>query len=530
MIKSGNYVLPFDDVVDVPTKPPMFHWLAVITSITFGKLSEFTVRFPSALCAALGLLLLTVVSSRSLGVNRALLASAILGTSLEWSRSAIHARVDMCFSFGIAVSLVAIYQGMERWRTNKDALYYWVLSSAGATFAFLSKGPAGLVIPIVVTGLFLAISWPQLFKERRVFRLVGIGVTLALGTLLVSGIWYYFAYLQGKDAFVHIHFIRENLGRFRAVEGEEVGHIKPAYYSVLYLIIGFFPWSILFPLVILRLWKDRTKLFERQNKQLLFALIWTTVVVLLITFSQAKRDVYLLPAFPPLAYIFAHVIHQIDGEPRRRGFLNTFFALLVFLSGLALFFALVGIFYLVTAQNPVQILSKYVPTSNLSLAVGILEHWKERLEFFIPGLIAGVAVIAGAKRLWHGNIVAFAWLLSVACVSGGIIGNSLVLSEIAEASSPREFMNEVTQIVKPEARILQYETQFFPAMYYANRRVTRIMSAEETNAFDECFILVRADKVEDLLASIPGSRVVLTSSNRAANGQDRLVLVEKMRG
>ena len=50
-VHGGEWVLPMRNGHDLPSKPPLFHWLAGISSLAFGGVDEFSVRFPSAALA-----------------------------------------------------------------------------------------------------------------------------------------------------------------------------------------------------------------------------------------------------------------------------------------------------------------------------------------------------------------------------------------------------------------------------------------------------------------------------------------------
>src|SRR5262245_14773590 len=57
IIHSGNWILPLRNGVEIPSKPPLYHWLAALVAKFTHQLDEFSVRFPSALIGTLGVLL-----------------------------------------------------------------------------------------------------------------------------------------------------------------------------------------------------------------------------------------------------------------------------------------------------------------------------------------------------------------------------------------------------------------------------------------------------------------------------------------
>ena len=57
MSSSGNWILPLVNADYIPFKPPLFHWSGILVAKVLGRVDEFSVRFPSALFATLGVFL-----------------------------------------------------------------------------------------------------------------------------------------------------------------------------------------------------------------------------------------------------------------------------------------------------------------------------------------------------------------------------------------------------------------------------------------------------------------------------------------
>ena len=58
IVQRGEWLVPLKRATDIPSKPPLFHWSAALVTRTTGILNEATIRFPSALYATLGVLLI----------------------------------------------------------------------------------------------------------------------------------------------------------------------------------------------------------------------------------------------------------------------------------------------------------------------------------------------------------------------------------------------------------------------------------------------------------------------------------------
>src|SRR5215470_14386760 len=95
MTHGGGWILPRRNGVELPSKPPLFHWLAAATALGRGATDEWSMRFPSVALSLVGLLCVFATGA-ALWTPRAGLISALgLMTMFEWARAATNARVDM---------------------------------------------------------------------------------------------------------------------------------------------------------------------------------------------------------------------------------------------------------------------------------------------------------------------------------------------------------------------------------------------------------------------------------------------------
>src|SRR5260221_1879969 len=51
MSHGASHILPLRNGTEIPSKPPFFHWLALLASLALGAVSELSTRLPSALLA-----------------------------------------------------------------------------------------------------------------------------------------------------------------------------------------------------------------------------------------------------------------------------------------------------------------------------------------------------------------------------------------------------------------------------------------------------------------------------------------------
>src|SRR5439155_22088917 len=96
---SGHWILPLRNGNEIPSKPPLYHWLPALVLQSADRLDEFTARFPSAFLATLGVLLVYLAGAALWHRSAGLFSALILATSVEWWDAAKVARVDMTLTF-----------------------------------------------------------------------------------------------------------------------------------------------------------------------------------------------------------------------------------------------------------------------------------------------------------------------------------------------------------------------------------------------------------------------------------------------
>jgi 4-amino-4-deoxy-L-arabinose transferase-like glycosyltransferase len=248
MITTGNYLVPHFNFVPRYQKPIFYYWVQAAARLTLGS-SEAALRFPSALCAMVLVLLLHAFLLRWLdapalgeGARRTALArgGAFLGAAAfatmpliaVWTRAAV---TDLTLTLFMTGALLAILQAT----LVQNGRWWYLLAAACCGLAFLTKGPVGVIIPCLVWLLF---HWRQrtLRQEwRRVPWLPSIAIFL-----LIALPWYVGAYFFAPG-FLQQFFITENLERFNGASIDQ--RMTLAQYllsSVLYLLMSV---AILFP-------------------------------------------------------------------------------------------------------------------------------------------------------------------------------------------------------------------------------------------------------------------------------------------
>lgn len=314
MLQQGNWILPVNNDIDIPYKPMMFHWLGAIASaVNGGEVNEFTSRLPSLLALALISGATCWFYTRYMRKKwEPILASAILLTCFEMHRSGTVARVDMVLTFWMVMAFFLLYRWWNRDSAfpGRRMLYRvpWlaILCMSGAV---LTKGPVGAMLPCLAMGLFM------LVKGDGFWRAVVWMISIAILSLLLPMWWYYSAWKQGGEAFLTL-VMEENFGRLTGTMTYE-SHANPWHYNFWITAAGFMPWTLLALFGAVQMFLRSLKKGEaRGNHQVrrrigfrwkgsdagLYSLIVLGVVMLFYCLPASKRSVYLMPAYPFIAW------------------------------------------------------------------------------------------------------------------------------------------------------------------------------------------------------------------------------------
>ena len=273
MMDRGDYIHPYLNGKPYLEKPPFYSWMIIVAAKLQGGLNEFASRVPSAVAATL-LLFVAFFLGRKLKDDQAgFLSAMILAINYQFLSNARESVMDMAFAFFIGLTIFLNYIAISK----KDRLLF-ILSFIPGALAILSKGPAGLVVPAAVTFIYLIVT-----KElKRYFLPMIVGCLLGLA---LASIWF----LLAGPEYIKEFILRQNVTRYT----NAFDHAETALYYFKKMFFNFLPWSIMLPFALVHAWR----------KKYWLPFIWFVVIFLFFEFSQSKRAIYLLSAYPAAALL-----------------------------------------------------------------------------------------------------------------------------------------------------------------------------------------------------------------------------------
>jgi 4-amino-4-deoxy-L-arabinose transferase-like glycosyltransferase len=336
MLEKNQWILPEAYADEIAYKPPLTHWLMAVFSLPRGEVTPFSTRLPSAL-AFVGLIVTVFLFfGKNLKLQVSFLSVLILLTSFELHRAAMTSRVDMLLTFLIVLALTRLFRWEER--NSLKGFPVWAVVIQG--LAMLTKGPVGIVLPLLVFGIYL------LFLKYNIWKIAGKLIPVALASPVFPLIWYLLAYKVGGKEFLDIVWA-ENFGRFLGSDNlnihYDLGHREAWWYNLLTLASGFIPWTILLVISLFGLHyskkipdiKSLWHSFVHQDKIKLFSVVAVIVIFVFYCIPVSKRSVYLMPAYPFISiFIAQYVLYLRENKPKISCVFDIFISVIACITGL----------------------------------------------------------------------------------------------------------------------------------------------------------------------------------------------------
>ncbi len=279
MAETGDYVVPHLNGALYPDKPPLFFWLAAgLYKLGLGYNSG---RIVAALAAVCTLVMTYMLARRMMprpGPVIAVLAVLVVPLFVE-AKAGVIDPLLMC------MTTLAIFCGFRALQPEtRAATRWWLGAYAFSGLAVLTKGPVGLVVPLLVLAGY------GLVNRRRVR---GGGWAHLIGAVLLLAIalaWFIpMLHQAGPDYRQEVY--HQVLGRV----AESYSHRQPFYYFLEIYPITFVPWMFIFPIAFvaaISAWR-RTR-----DHNVGLMLLWFSLVFVFFSIMSGKRQGYLMPLLP----------------------------------------------------------------------------------------------------------------------------------------------------------------------------------------------------------------------------------------
>jgi 4-amino-4-deoxy-L-arabinose transferase-like glycosyltransferase len=326
-------------------KPILFYWLVSLSYLAFG-ISNFAVRFPSAIFGVLTVIFTFNIGRKLFDRKTGVIAAGLLATLAIFFMYARYASPDMALTFFITYSIYLFLKGSKNAEEGKRffPLFFVILG-----LATLNKGYVGFTLPLIIVLLFIAST-----KKWKLLK----AMNLPLGIFIIFAIglpWYLVMYkLHGQNYLNHI-FIRETLMRiFYAPDNETglaflAGYFKRSFYYIPILLVWFAPHSLFLPAAIIDAFKSKNT-YSREKDSYKLILSFFFGIFVFFTLISVKEYHYMLPVAPAVALIVARYL--VNLQERGIQFRSRSFRLIYLLITIAYVGAVAVLLYTMKALYP----------------------------------------------------------------------------------------------------------------------------------------------------------------------------------
>jgi 4-amino-4-deoxy-L-arabinose transferase-like glycosyltransferase len=505
MYKTGNWVLPIINGDYIPFKPPFFHWVGVLISAVIGEVNELTIRFPSALFATLGVLLVYITATRLWNEKTGRFAAVVLATTPGWWRAATIAQVDLTLAFFMTAALLLFYL------MYREGTYPQVYSMAVGFLlacATLAKGPVGLLVPLLTICIFLWLRRDFTFLKRM------HPVSGAVVYLLVAFSWYALAMRQGGSTF----FIRQILEETLGTAAGDYGRHQPLYYFVPIFFLNQAPWSFFSPALAVFLYRRRRELFK---DHLMFPLVWWVSVFLFFSLALGKRAVYILPLYPAFALILGAWWKSLDREKTTDVWLANAVGYVLATVSLV---AVGRIIFFLVGRNGAQIQHLFPLVRNPITLNDLQSFFTPSLPLWIGlsgfGAASLLIFLSLPRKKWDRTFVAIAMMATAAM----LLMKTTYYPAIASKRTLKSFAIRLREHMDPQMPLLFYNSLDYGTIFYSRTHIADY--AQNIGGLRPPVFLLMWERDWEGLRKRNPLETLDISEGRGPVAEDRLMLVK----
>lgn len=353
-------------------KPPVVYMVTALGLKFFG-ITPFGARFFLQISLAIQAILVYRIGCLLFKEKRpALLAMAVYMTMPAVMISARNLTTDSILA---TFELFAILCWIRfKLKGDSFSLICFYLSLA---FAFLTKGPVGLLFPILVCAGYRN-------GKANIGKVFGRHLLSFLLFLIIGFSWY--VILIMKDSRLIDYFLVKHTVQ-RMMNPEAFGRSEPWWFFLVLAPALSLPWSVM-PFCY---WKD-IRLFQPNHIRLL--IFWILIPLAFFSLSSSKLIPYILPMFSGLAILVGNLLHILPEDRLGR------------------FSGLVCLFFIILALVPMVSSMVMIPWPYLSLPIAIaigtgiiwatINHFVDRM--LVSGLLFYFLLLPFSSKLLAHNM------------------------------------------------------------------------------------------------------------------------------
>lgn len=314
MMEQGSwFVSYFDGEPSVTSsKPPLQTWMQIGAMKLIG-INALALRIPSALAAALTVLLIFFTSKRIVGEGFAWISALVLLTSIGFIgfHTARGAEADALLTLFLSLQAIAFFSYAQQ----RSAKWLWAL----AVFIVLGFWAKSVATFLFLPGMLLY----ALIGDRALIpTALGSAHTYGAIVLAVAGILLYVLIREYAQPGYISMFFKSNVGRYTRT----VGHDQPLHYYIRHFLDARYAYWIGFA-AIGAIWAFINR--SKTPAWVFYSALMAVSFLMVISFSRSKLPWYDMPFYPMAAVPVAFALQQL--LQTQRGLRRSILLIAVFL-------------------------------------------------------------------------------------------------------------------------------------------------------------------------------------------------------
>ena len=291
-------------------------------------------------------------------------------------------QADMLLTALIVIGLIRLF----RWEDKLELKGLPVAIPLLLGCAVLTNGPAGLVLPLFVFGVYLFAL--RKYACRTIFKAL---LYVAVSSSFLPFLWYIAAWKEGGEAFISV-----TLSDYFSGNKHGIG------YNFATLVTGFMPWTLFFffSLFGMKLHKPTKSLKEilsdwwgqirAMEKEKLFSLVALVCILVFYSFPACKRSANLMPAYPFIAIFLAqYALYLTEYRTKVTRLFAAFMASVTVVGLIAVLFTMCG------TIDPLHIASHYTNHPETLAQIRSIAHVYAHPNGLTIGTLVFVLLVLG---------------------------------------------------------------------------------------------------------------------------------------
>ncbi|MBL7971245.1 MAG: glycosyltransferase family 39 protein [Prolixibacteraceae bacterium] len=266
-------------------KPPLYLWIVMSGKVIFGYHNLLFLGLFSFLPALVVVRVMDRWVKSTMPDNDRIVAQLMLLTSAFFLGTALVVRMDMLMCMFIVLALYTFFRMYSGAGKRRDP----VLFPLFVFLALFSKGPIGVIVPLISIAVFLYLKG----DIRTIGKYWGWKTILILLTL--CGAWFAGVFAEGGSLYLNNLLFNQTVNR--AVNSFH--HKEPFYFYFVTIWYSLAPWSLLTIGTLVTAFRKKPDFTDLER---FFLVIVLSTLTILSLFSS-KLPVYMLPVFPFLVYL-----------------------------------------------------------------------------------------------------------------------------------------------------------------------------------------------------------------------------------